>query len=68
MTNSFNSSHMKEFSINKPQFFVRIDYYLIITRMTWSLKSIDYNFQNVIQNSDHILTKIENGVIIPKPS
>ena len=36
--------------------------------MTQFLKSINYDIWNFIQNGSHVPTKVENGVVIPKPS
>ena len=45
---------------------MEIDYDYWKTRMIWFLKSIDFDFWDVIKSSSHVLTKLENKVIIPK--
>ena len=72
MINSSNSSHIEWFSINRtPFFFSRTNIYSYWkTRMSEFLKSIiDYDLWDDIQNgTPHVPTKIENGVVVPKPS
>ena len=36
--------------------------------MIWVLKSINYYLWDVIQNGHHIPIKVDNGIIITKPS
>ena len=56
---------MEGFSIDRPPFCFRNDYFYWKNRMTWFLKSID--LWDVIEDGPHIPTKIENGVVVSKP-
>ena len=56
---------MEGFSIDRPPFFLRNDYFYWKNRVTWFLKSID--LWDVIEDGPHVPTKIENGVVVSKP-
>ena len=59
---------MERFFINQPPFFWDTIYLYPKTRMTWFLKSTNYDLWDAIRNGLHIPIEIENGVVIPKPS
>ena len=43
------------------------DYSYRKTKMTWFLKSTNLDLWDVIEDGPHIPSKLENGVIVPKP-
>ena len=67
MTNPLSSSHIESFATNRPSFFTRTNYSYWKTKMTWFLKSTNLDLQDVIENDLHISSKLENGVMVPKP-
>lgn len=58
---------MKGFSISRPSFFSKQDYTCWKIRMTWFLKSIDFDLWEAIQTKYQV-PKNWNEVSIPKPS
>ena len=67
MTNTSSSSHIKSFLTIRPPFFTRTDYLYWKTKMTWFLLSTNLDLWNAIEDGPHIPSKLENGVIVPKP-
>ena len=67
MTNPLSSPHIESFTTNRPPFFMGTDYSYRKTKMTWFLKFTNLNLWDIIEDGPHIPSKLENGVIVPKP-
>ena len=67
MVNPSSSSHIETFSTTWPPFFTRIDYSYWKTKKTWFLKATNLDLWEVIKDGPHIPSKLENGVMVPKP-
>ena len=67
MTNPSSSFHIESFSTARPPFFTGIDYSYWKGKMSWFLKSINLDLWDVIEDGPHIPSKLENGVMVPKP-
>lgn len=59
---------MEGFSIDRPWLFMGKDYCYWKIKMTWFLKSIDYDLWEAIQNGYDIPIKFENGMAFLKSS
>ncbi|KAL6321533.1 hypothetical protein AAG906_021728 [Vitis piasezkii] len=67
MANPSSSSHIESFSTTRPPFFMGTDYPYWKTKMTWFLQSINIDLWDIIEDGPHIPSKLENGVMVPKP-
>ena len=67
MTNPSSSSHIESFSTTRPPFSTRTDYPYWKTKMTWFLQSINLDLWDVIEDGPLIPSKLENGMMVPKP-
>ena len=67
MANPSSSSHIESFSTNLPQLFMGTNYPYWKTKMTWFLQSINLDLWDVIEDGSYIPSKLENGVMVPKP-
>ena len=67
MVNPSSSSHIESFATNRPPFFMGTDYSYWKTKMTWFLKFTNLDLWDVIEDDPHIPSKLENGVMVPKP-
>ena len=67
MANPSSSSHIESFSTTQPPFFTRINYSYWKGKNSWLLKSINLDLWDVIEDGPHIPSKLENGVMVPKP-
>ena len=67
MTKSSKLPYLEGFLATLPSFFMGINYTYWKTRMTWFLKSTNFDLWDVIESSLHIPTKLNNRVIVSKP-
>ena len=58
---------MESFSTTRPPLFTGTDYPNWKTKMTWFPQSINLDLWDVIEDGPHIPSKLENGVMVPKP-
>ena len=67
MNDPSSSSHIENFSTPRPPFFMGTDYSYWKGKMYWFLKYINLDLGNVIEDGSNIPSKLENGVMVPKP-
>ena len=67
MANPSSSSHIESFATNRPPFFAGTDYPYWKTKMTWFLQSTDLDVWDVIKDDPTFLSKLVDGVMVPKP-
>ena len=67
MTIPSSSSQIEIFSKHRALFFTGIDYSYWKTRMSWYLQPTDLDVYDVIEDDPTFLTKLVNGVLVPKP-
>ena len=67
MTIPSSSSQTKIFSRHRAPFFMGTDYPYWKTRITWYLQSINLDVWDVIEDDPTFLTKLVDGVLVPKP-
>ena len=68
MANPSSLSHIESFSTTQPLFVMGIDYPYWKTKMTWFFQSTNLDLWDVIEDGPHIPSKLENGVMVPKPT
>ena len=61
------SSQLESFSTTRPPLFTGTDYPYWKTKMTWFIQSTNLDLWDVIEDGPHIPSKLENGVMVPKP-
>ena len=66
MTNPSSSSPIESFAANRP-LFLQEPIIPIGKKMIWFLKSTNLDLWDVIEDGPHIPSKLENGVMVPKP-
>ena len=67
MANPLSSSHIECLLPIDLYFFTGTDYSYWKTKKTWFLKATNLDLWEVIKDGPHIPSKLENGVMVPKP-
>ena len=65
MSNLSNLSH--KYFLLRPSFFMGTNYAYCKTRMTWFLKSTDFDLWDVLESGPHVQIELENGTVVSKP-
>ena len=68
MTFPSNSSHIENFTTNRPSFSMGTNYPYWKTKMTWILQSTDLKLWDVIEDDPNFPSKLVDGVMALKPS